>query len=78
MAGQRTRTTFAKLQRERARMEKQRLKRERRLEKGDAEVDPNAEQPSAYLPGEEPWRGPLAEEPMTSKPAAPESDEASA
>jgi hypothetical protein len=33
MGGNRGRTTFAKLQRERARMEKQRLKREARLER---------------------------------------------
>ena len=39
------RTTFAKLQRERARMEKQRLKREERLERGST---PSEQEPEEF------------------------------
>ena len=39
------RTTFAKLQRERARMEKQRLKREERLERG---ATPSEQEPEEF------------------------------
>ena len=54
MGGQRNRTTFAKLQRERARMEKQRLKREKRLEKSDSPAESDEGEHSAYWPGEGP------------------------